>query len=169
MMFTMEDIKKELNRLSAIVGDTFDIPVTINGRLTRTLGRVHSECHNGVWFPVRMEFSKQFLESSTEECILSVIQHEWAHYFVTKDTGESHGHDATFKAMCARVGCANDKTKTKVERTVSESSLYKYQVYCPTCDAFIGGYNRMCRTLKEIHHCECKRCGNGGLTYVQNW
>lgn len=168
-MFKMEDIMKELNRLSALVKDDFDIPVGINGRLTRTLGRVHTERHNDVWFPVRMEFSRQFLESSTEESILSVIQHEWAHYYVTKSTGESHGHDAVFKEMCARVGCTNDKTVTKVERTVAASSLYKYQVYCPTCDEFIGGFSRMCSTLKNIQHCTCKRCDNGGLTYVQNW
>lgn len=168
-MFKMEDIKKELNRLSVKVGDVFDIPVAINGRLTRTLGRVHSECCNGVWYPIRMEFSKQFLESSTEECILSVIQHEWAHYYVTKDTGESHGHDKVFKAVCARIGCTNDRTKTKVERTTSASSIYKYQVYCPTCDEFISGFTRMCKTLKELQYCECKKCKQGGLTYVQNW
>lgn len=168
-MFSMEDIKKELNRLSAMVGDKFDIPVSINGRLTRTLGRVHSECHNDVWFPVRMEFSRQFLESSTDASIISVIQHEWAHYYVTKNTGESHGHDATFKAMCARVGCTNDTPSTKVERTVSESKLFKYQVWCPTCQEYISGLSRMCNSLRYIDQCTCKRCGNGGLSYVQNW
>jgi predicted SprT family Zn-dependent metalloprotease len=168
-MFTLEDIKKELNKLSAMVGDEFDIPVALNGRLTRTLGRVHSECTNGVWYPVRMEFSKQFLETSTEECVISVIQHEWAHYYVTKSTHESHGHDATFKAVCARIGCENDGTKTRVERTVAESTVYKYQIWCPTCKKYISGLNRMCKSLREIQNYECKVCGNAGLSYVQNW
>lgn len=168
-MFSVEDIKKELNKLSVIVDDEFNIPVGINGRLTRTLGRVHIERRDGVWYPVRMEFSRQFLESSTDASIISVIQHEWCHYYVAKSTGESHGHDSVFKNMCARVGCTNDGTETKVERIVSDSKLFKYQVFCPTCNEFVAEFNRMCPTLKNIKHCTCTQCGKGNLSYVQNW
>jgi predicted SprT family Zn-dependent metalloprotease len=164
-----EDIIKELNKLSFSVKDNFDIPVIVNSRLTKTLGRVFSECHNEVWVPVRMEFSKQLLETATEESILSVIQHEWVHYYVTKDTGKDHGHDAIFKAMCARIGCENSATTTKVDRIISEDKVYKYQMYCPTCNKYISGFSRMCKTLKEIQYYTCKKCGKGGLTYVQNW
>ena len=38
-MFTLEMIKDELNKLSNSVGDTFNIPASINSRLTRTLGK----------------------------------------------------------------------------------------------------------------------------------
>ena len=169
MAYSLERIKKELNRLSAMVGDEFDIPVSINGRLTKTLGRVFEESMNDVWFPIKMEFSRQFLETSADECIESVIAHEWSHYYTTKRTGESHGHDNTFKATCAMVGCTNDGMKTKVERTVGEKELFKYVVYCPTCEESIGQFTRMCNTLKNIKHCTCKRCGGGDLYYVQNW
>jgi predicted SprT family Zn-dependent metalloprotease len=168
-MFTLEMIKAELNRLSASVGDEFDIPVSINGRLTRTLGRVIQHTCVGHCESERMEFSKQFLETSTEESIKSVIAHEWAHYYATKSTGEHHGHDAYFKQVCAMVGCKDDKTQTKVERIVSEEQMYKYTVHCPTCNEVIGGFTRMCATLKHIDQCTCKRCGGGGLSYKQNW
>ena len=65
-MFTLEMIKAELNRLSASVGDEFDIPVSINGRLTRTLGRVIQHTCAGHCESERMEFSKQFLEILTK-------------------------------------------------------------------------------------------------------
>ena len=165
---TMDKVMQELHRLSVMVGDEFDIPVSINKRLTRTLGRVHCECHNDVWFPTSMEFSATFLESSTDESILSVIQHEWCHYYVTKDSGEHHGHDAVFKAMCARIGCTNDKTKTHVDEMLQGKS-YKYNIYCPTCGKNISGYSRMCSTLRNIDACTCKTCGKGELKVIQNW
>jgi predicted SprT family Zn-dependent metalloprotease len=168
-MFTLDMIKAELNRLSASVGDEFNIPVSINGRLTRTLGRVIQHIRNGHCTSDRMEFSKQFLETSTEASIKSVIAHEWAHYYVTKVTGENHGHDEEFKKVCAMVGCKDDKTQTKVERIVSEEKLSKYVVYCPTCGEPIGYFTRMCNTLKNIDSCTCKRCGGGNLYYKQNW
>ena len=168
-MFTLEMIKNELNKLSNSVGDTFDIPVSVNARLTRTLGRVMQYKQGKRCWSDRMEFSKQFLETSTDESIISVIQHEWAHYYVTKITGENHGHDAEFKRVCAMIGCTNDKTETKVERTVAEETLSKYVVYCPSCGEPIGGFSRMCSTLKNLDSCTCGKCGSGDLYYVQNW
>lgn len=170
-MFTLEEIKAELNRLSEMVGDTFDIPVMINGRLTRTLGRVVMTINRGTGYckNERMEFSKQMLETSTRESIISVIQHEWCHYMVTKETHQDHGHDRIFKAMCARIGCDNDKTTTKVERTVAANKLYKYTIWCDTCKQDIGGYSRMNKTLQNIQLCTCKKCGTNKLSYTQNW
>ena len=127
-MFSVEDIKKELNKLSAIVDDEFNIPVGINGRLTRTLGRVHIERSDGVWYPVRMEFSRQFLESSTDASIISVIQHEWCHYYVAKSTGESHGHDNVFKNMCARVRTMERKQKWRELYLIASYSNIRYSV-----------------------------------------
>ena len=168
-MFNLEMVKAELDKLSESVGDTFDIPVSINGRLTRTLGRVIQHVNDGFCLSERMEFSRQFLETSTDVSIKDVIAHEWAHYYATKSTGGHHGHDAYFKKVCAMIGCTNDKTVTKVERTVSESKLFKYQVWCPTCQEYIAGLSRMCNSLRHIDQCTCKKCKQGGLSYVQNW
>lgn len=168
-MWAVEDIKKECDRLSAMVGDIFDIPIRINGRLTRTLGRVMCSKKEGIWYADSMEISRQLLETSTDESIISVIEHEWCHYYTAKLTGENHGHDKVFKATCARVGCTNDGVSTAVNRTVSESAIYKYQVYCPKCDEFISGYSRMNSTLKNLKNCYCKRCDSGNLSFIQNW
>lgn len=145
------------------------IAVVINGRLTRTLGRCYSECINGVYTPTRIEISRQLIETSSDKSIVDVIFHECCHALVVLETGEMHRHDKIFKAMCARIGAEADGAVLKeVEHTVAEDSLYKYVIYCPNC-GMIGGKNRMCRTLREIEFCTCKKCGGSGLSYIQNW
>lgn len=147
------------------------VPIRLNGRLTRTLGRVHQEYNatEGRYISTLVEFSKQLLETSTDKSIHDVIMHEAAHLIITDRTGESHGHDKAFKAVCAEIGTDNDGTCTKVERTVEEKALYKYQIFCPTCHKFIGGYSRKCRTIDHIEDCFCKSCGKGGLKVLKNW
>lgn len=161
----LNDIIKECQRLSNMMGDTFDCPVKINGRLTRTLGRV---CYNEDSYEV-LEISKQLLETSSENSIKSIIAHEWCHYYTFKITGERHGHDDFFKQICAQVGCTANGTKTSVERIVSEDSIYRYRVYCEHCDEFIADYSRMNKTLRNLDTCTCARCGHGNLIYIQNW
>lgn len=168
-MYDIIRVRQEFIDACEGVGVKVQVPIMANGRLTRTLGRVHSERKAGEpWKATRVEFSKQLLETSTDETIRDVILHEAAHYVVVTRTGESHGHDAVFKAACAELGTTNDGTTTKVESTVAATALYKYTIDCPRCGN-IGGMNRMCKTLREINWCTCRKCGGAGLTYTQNW
>lgn len=168
-MYSVQDIEKICQEFSAQVGDTFDLPVVINGRLTRTLGRVCTLVNNRTGYVTlqRMEISKQLLETASEESIRSVIGHEWAHYIVAKTTHERHGHDALFKSWCARVGVENDKATTEVERVVDVKS--KYDVYCGTCDMIIAHYSRMSKNLQRLELCTCKKCNTSNLKLIQNW
>lgn len=104
------EITAKCAEFSAMVGDTY-------GRLSRTLGRVILGTERGRVIPIKMEFSKEFLNISTDG-------HEWAHYYVTKTTISM----TKSSKECAL--CMNDKTRTEVERTVAPESLYKYIVYC---------------------------------------
>ena len=135
----------------------------INTRLKTTLGQV---CYVGNE-PNRVEFSQQLLDTSTDEAVRQVLLHEAAHYIADMRDGISHGHDAYFRAICAEIGCTNDKTTYKVERLQGIPSVYKYDVFCPNCGR-IKGYNRKTDILKRLDHCTCKRCGAKGLWYVQN-
>ena len=129
MTWTVQEIKQYLNELAASIDLVYDTPVKINGRLTKTLGRVIAEpAAFDSYKPEVIEFSKQFLETSTDESVRRVIQHEFCHWAVLVETGEVHGHDAIFKAMCHRMGCEADRPQTKVERTVSDDKLFKYIV-----------------------------------------
>lgn len=86
----------------------FNSPVVINGRLTRTLGRCFYEGHGSAWNPVKIEISRQLLETATDESIEAVIAHECAHYVSCAITHENHGHDSTFRFYCEKIGTTND-------------------------------------------------------------
>ena len=148
----------------------FNLTVTINGRLTRTLGRVISHCNDaGKWAPTAFELSRQLVETGTTESIVETVLHECAHYIAIATTGENHGHDAYFKNICHTIGTSNDKTHYAAEYTKPAEERYKYAIYCKTCEDFRGGYNRMCKTLQNLNACYCKKCGKYTLTYIQNW
>lgn len=170
MAYDLMRIKREFNEVCEKAGCPVTIPIKLNGRLTRTLGRVsiRKDAGEDDWYPYLVEFSNQMLETSSDKTIKDVIMHEAAHYIVAVRTKEDHNHDAVFKAVCAEIGTTNDTATTKVDYTVAQEEVYKYSVYCPTCKETIGGFNRMCKTLKMIDQCTCKRCGGSGLTYKQN-
>lgn len=171
MDWTVERITEECRSISNRVGDNFDCPVAINSRLSTTLGRVRNIRNGTKYSPLRLEMSKNFLETATDECVKSVIAHEWAHYYTTKSTGEHHGHDKMFKATCARIGCTNDKTKTNVERIQEVTVQYKYVIRCGSCDSEIGWYKRRCATTQAVAagNCTCGKCGSSNLELIQNW
>lgn len=170
---TVEDIKeycREAFEKASYDFDYFGIEVSINGRLTRTLGRClyKRDIITNDIIPTKIEISKQLLETSTLDDIISIIYHECCHALVTIETGEKHGHDAVFKAMCKKVGTKNDTCATKVKRTIEEDKIYKYCVFCKK-DGFVAGYSKMCPTLKNLSSCICNKCGKSNLYYKQNW
>lgn len=168
-MYNLERVQNEFFAIAESQGIKNRVPITINSRLTRTLGRVMGEYCGDRYVVTRVEFSKQFLETSTDESIYSVIQHEAAHFIVSFQTWEHHGHDKVFKECCKKIGCTNDKTKTVVERTVEASQLYKYTIFCDTCGKEVCHYSRMNRTLKVLSQCTCRICGTSNLRMIQNW
>lgn len=161
-MWTVERLENEVDKVLAAQGMKREFPIRINGRLTRTLGRVRSVAGN----PIGMEFSRQLLETGSDQSIFDVILHETAHVIVLLETHENHGHDAVFKAACARIGCKNDGCATEVERVVEVHD--KYEIFCLNCGK-VGGFSRMCKTIKELDNCYCNNCGSHHLHLVQNW
>lgn len=167
-MYTLEQVQKEFTDICNKAGVQVTSPINLNGRLTRTLGRVCMIRRGETVENEKIEFSKQLLETATDSTIESVIKHEAAHYIVTARTHESHGHDSLFKAVCAEVGTTNDGTKTTVERTVAEEQVYKYSVVCPNCGV-IAHYHRMSKNLKNISSCYCKKCNSNNLSVIHNY
>jgi predicted SprT family Zn-dependent metalloprotease len=168
MTLTVAEITEICQELSDKYDDTFDIPVTINKRFTSTFGRVLSEPiaeDNDYYQPIKLEISASFLQKATYDSIVSVIKHEWAHYYLIKSTGYPHGHDAKFKALCAEIDC--EGSATYIPET--SAPLMKYTVFCRTCNKEVGYYSRMCGTLKYLDECFCAKCGEKNLTYIQNF
>lgn len=168
MAWTVQEIKNYMRELAESINLVYDTPVKINGRLTTTLGRVIAEpAAFDSYKPEVVEFSRQFLETSTDDSIREVIKHEFCHWAVLVETGEVHHHDAAFKAMCRKVGCNFNRPQGKVKRTVSNDKLFKYIVKCEDCDNEIH-YNRAGKVVKYTNQYGCGKCG-GKLYVQQNW
>ena len=167
-MWTIERIIEELDNLREADGlPAITVPVTINKRLTRTLGRV--KFMRGINEPISIEFSNLLLTTGTDADIINTIKHEYVHYFLLVTTGEDHGHDYMFKIKCAEIGCQHDKTQNRLEAGAAYDNSFKYEVHCCNCHKRIGTYSRMCKTLREIDNCCCKLCGSNDLQIIQNW
>ena len=158
------DIINECNRLSDMMNVKFNIPVRINNRLTRTLGRVCYECGK----PYVMEISGPMLKTCADESIIQVVKHEWAHWYAWRKTGEIHGHDALFRDICESIGCDHDRAKNHVERLQGTAPVYKYTVSCPGCGAS-WNYARKGHVIKYLDTCWCSNCGCADLKLKQNW
>lgn len=162
-MWTIDRVIDELNKLAAADNIIMDVPIKVNGRLSRTLGRVHF--NRTTCCPMKIEFSRALLENGTDNDIINVIKHEYVHYFLLSTTAEDHGHDYMFKAKCAEIGCEHDKTHNGLER----EQRYKYEIWCLDCNAIIGTRSRKCKLIDNIEYCQCGRCNGANLKVIQNW
>ena len=72
-MWTVQEIEDYLQKLAINIDLVYKTPVRINGRLTKTLGRVLAKLTVfDNYKPEAIEFSKQFLETSTDESVRQV-------------------------------------------------------------------------------------------------
>lgn len=167
----INEIKRHLNTAFAKAGYNFDdynITVSTSNRMKKTLGWCEMKGKNGVLYPAEIRISNYLLENSTLPVIKDVIYHEAAHALVTIETGENHGHDAVFKAMCARIGTTNDGTVTQAFEVTEPEKYYKYTTYCANCGKMTGGYSRSCKTIQYPFMYKSKCCG-ASITVKQNW
>ena len=168
-MLSILDLKAECIRLSKENGDVFNVPVVLNGRLRTTLAQCKStrSAITGLLQPKVIEVSKWAMQELTDEELIDIIRHEWSHYYLAKtDPASHHGHDNVFRDLCKKVNC--DHSATRDTEGTEERKKHKYTVFCPKCGE-IGGYDRMCKTLKNIQYAEHTKCGSTGLTYEVNW
>lgn len=162
-MLNEQELTKMCIEVCSRIGADFSVPVKINKRLTRTLGRIKWIRINGRVETYVVEFSYHFLETASINSIWDVVEHECAHYLVIKETHEPHGHDAIFKTMCGRIGCTNINATTQIETVVPEHEVYKYFVFCEECGKLVGKYYR---AGKLIQHPDFYRCKCGGRLHV---
>lgn len=168
-MWTIEKITELCTFYCGRAGVEFNSPVIINARLTRTLGRCFYAKINEIWKPVKIEISRQLLETATDESIEAVIAHECAHYVTCALTHEHHGHDSVFRFYCQKIGTNNDMTHyDALERTKPNEEIYKYTLYCSKCGKFVGGRSRACRITKEPENYFTKCC-ESKIKVLKNW
>ena len=166
---TLTEIKDMIANICDKQGVDLIVPVELNGRLTKTLGRVvFLKDYKGKCTPVKIEFSKRLVETGSEKDLKEVILHETAHYIVTMVTKEDHGHDKVFKAMCAEIGTSNDTPHTTLEKPM----VKKYEVKCQDCGRVVAAYDRKGKVLQSImkgeKYYQCKNCKTSNLIVWEN-
>lgn len=169
MTWTIEKITELCIEYCGRADVKFNSPVIINSRLTRTLGRCFYQCNGTIWNPIKIEISKQLLETSTDESIIAVIAHECAHYVTCALTHTKHGHDSTFRFYCEKIGTNNSMTcYDNLKRTKSNEEIYKYTIYCSKCGKFVGGKSRACNVTKNPQG-YFSNCCDADIKIIQNW
>lgn len=158
-MKTEKELLQILNELGQKTPQkiTINIPVKINGRLKTTLGRVKYEYFVKA-APIKIEFSKLFLETATEKQIMQTIIHEFCYYYLMVTTGEPYGHDKVFKDLCLFLGCYENTTRSQ-EYTIPQTS-FKYLIYCPTCGNITASRQRACTLTKHPEFYKTKCCNS---------
>ena len=154
-MYTLGRLTKEVNDVCHENGVKGNVSVEINGRLRTTLGRCDMKCYVGGTVPYKIEFSKNFIETATDEQIHEVLLHEATHYIVTYCTKEHHGHDAVFKEYCKKTHCTNDKG---VYSEIIYKPQWKYEAICSKCGKTTGRWMRAGKIVKNPQLYESKCC-----------
>lgn len=165
---TITKLQNEVNKALKKGNCKVSCPVSINNRLTRTLGRAIFTRQGGRWTSVRIEFSGSMIKNVTEASIMEVLLHEVAHVVANYRTGWNEGHNNIFKMVCHELGTYNDGCTTTLEYKNNVKPTFRFEVLCPNC-GIIGKYQRMGKTLKVIDRCRCAKCGNNNLTLKENW
>lgn len=147
MDMELKEIEALVREVCAEQGFTLDIPVKMNGRLSRTLGRVKYSVNSlGVHATV-MEFNTKYFSNPNVKPVnkRQTILHETAHYLAYKADGQAHAHDEEFRYWCLIIGCVatgeyiTDENGEIVENVKIE---YKYDCRCSACNTHLRYYKR---------------------------
>lgn len=79
-------------------GMTLDVPIEVNGRLTRSMGRFISFEEGNE--PLGIELAKKMVEHNDEQTVLGVLYHELIHYALCKLGMPFDDSDKGFKEKC---------------------------------------------------------------------
>ncbi len=155
-------------KVSALYNDNFNIPVYEDDNLPKaTLGITYFKNFK----PTAIAINANFMKYASTASVINTIKHEWAHYYLGKtgiytcNTKKFHNKD--FELLCLQIGC-EDFLSTKADSADYDSKVWKYVLYCPHCGKILGGYDRKCKTLKQINFVKCGYCGNYGVEYKEN-
>jgi len=162
MPFTLEDVRREYDRLDALCGvDTSRIPLAVSTRAKKRLG----SCKY-VGGTVAGVTISDFVLGAPEDVFYDTIRHEYAHALVKlRAPREKHGHDAVWKAACIEVGCAPARccdASALPDLPPRREAPYRYRLRCLVCGAH-WDYKRMTKALCLVarggsRYCTCPRC-----------
>ncbi len=162
-MYSLEDIRKEYERLDKLCGlDTSGIEIEISRRSGHRLGSFRYPLSGDG--PLRIIINAALLDQ--EEQFWDTIRHEYAHAAAyLRYPGEKHGHDEVWKNICRELRCAPERLapQSQAQRQRTEETA-KYRVHCNGCgrDEYFFREGKVIKTLRwgRKGAVRCAFCGS---------
>ncbi len=102
-----------------------------------------------------IKLSRPLVEINDEGEVRDTILHEIAHAIA----GVEHGHDATWKTVCRRIGAKPDRTYNDTQVNTVKA---RYEIVCTCCDRVVA--TRFRRTDNaRLSRMGCRHCGRPSL------
>lgn len=166
-MDALETVRAEYDRLDRILGiDTSGILLSCSARMVRQYG-VCCFCGDR---PAKIRLAAFLLDEP--EQLRKTALHEYAHAAAALLTGRRHGHDAVWKAVCLRIGCAPERLSEPCAAARRRAEEYEkgragtpvWLVVCRGCGA-VSRYRRRGKVVQLLQQhpttsaCVCRQCG----------
>ena len=166
-MDALETVRAEYDRLDRMLGiDTSGILLSCSARMVRQYG-VCCFCGDR---PAKIRLAAFLLDEP--EQLHNTALHEYAHAAAALLTGRRHGHDAVWKAICLRIGCAPERLSEPCAAARRRAEEYEksragapvWLVVCRGCGA-VSRYRRRGKVVQLLQQhpttsaCVCRQCG----------
>lgn len=163
----LETVRAECDRLDRMLGiDTSGILLSCSARMVRQYG-VCCFCGDR---PAKIRLAAFLLDEP--EQLHKTALHEYAHAAAALLTGRRHGHDAVWKAICLRIGCAPERLSEPCAAARRRAEEYEkgragapvWLVVCRGCGA-VSRYRRRGKVVQLLQQhpttsaCVCRQCG----------
>lgn len=163
----LEAVRAEYDRLDRMLGiDTSGILLSCSARMVRQYG-VCCFCGDS---PAKIRLAAFLLDEP--EQLHKTALHEYAHAAAALLTGRRHGHDAVWKAVCLRIGCAPERLSEPCAAARRRAEEYEkdragvpvWLVICRGCGA-VSRYRRRGKVVQLLQQhpttsaCVCRQCG----------
>lgn len=136
-------------------GMTLNVPLKINGRLSKTYGCFKYKTYKktGKKEPTSVDISKFFFENNTDEVILDVLKHELVHYALFMQGKPMDDGHPYFEAELKRLGVVSQDTIDKYRIKNKPVNMSIYKCLNPDC----GAVHKRRRALprNRIYKCSC--------------
>lgn len=166
-MDALETVRAEYDRLDRMLGiDTSGILLSCSARMVRQYG-VCCFCGDR---PAKIRLAAFLLDEP--EQLHKTALHEYAHAAAALLTGRRHGHDAVWKAICLRIGCAPERLSEPCAAARRRAEEYEkgragapvWLVVCRGCGE-VSRYRRRGKVVQLLQQhpttsaCVCRQCG----------
>ena len=163
----LEAVRAEYDRLDRMLGiDTSGILLSCSARMVRQYG-VCCFCGDR---PAKIRLAAFLLDEP--EQLHKTALHEYAHAAAALLTGRRHGHDAVWKAVCLRIGCAPERLSEPCAAARRRAEEYEkgragapvWLGVCRGCGA-VSRYRRRGKVVQLLQQhpttsaCVCRQCG----------